>query len=83
MSNINSVPNEGLERLSMRELLVRAREQLGHGAAALKTRQELEAALRQGPVAAGPAVAPPAPVVPSPAPSQPEIVVRDFFLRRR
>jgi hypothetical protein len=76
MSKFNMVANENVERLSMRELLVRARERLGSAAAALKTRQELEAALRTGEVPAPL----PAPIV-APA-ERPEIVVRDFFVKR-
>jgi hypothetical protein len=61
-------------RLSMRELLLAARARLGAAAAGLKTREELEAALR------GEAPAPPPTPAPTAAPVP--IVVRDFFIRQ-
>jgi hypothetical protein len=76
MSKFNTVANENVERLSLRELLVRAREQLGSAAAGLKTREELEAALRTGEVPA------PLPAPLAAPPQRPQIVVRDFFVKR-
>lgn len=71
--NSNDISDiEKPDRLSMRELLRLARERLGNRAASLKTREELEAALL-------PAVMPPPTTSASPAP---EIVVRDFFIKR-
>jgi hypothetical protein len=65
-------------RLSMRELLLAVRARLGAAAAGLKTREELEAALRgEAPVPA-PAPTPGPAAAAAPAP----IVVRDFFIRQ-
>lgn len=61
-------------RRSMRELLLLARERLGPRVAALKTREELEAAL-----AAPAALQAAQPAAPARAPV---IVVRDFFVRQ-
>ena len=59
----------------MRELLTLARERLGPAASALKTRDELLAALRGEPAA----VSAPEPVVVAPVV---QVVTRDFFRRR-
>lgn len=64
---------EDLSKLTLRELLVLARERLGPAASRLKTRDELRAAL------SGEGLPPPAPEV-TPPPVQ--VVTRDFFLRR-
>lgn len=73
-NDISGIEKPG--RLSMRELLRLARERLGNGAASLKTREELEAALFP------PAATVAAPSPPAAPPSTPEIVVRDFFIKR-
>lgn len=70
MADPNAPALLAVERLSMRALLQLARARLGPAASALKTREELEAALHLASNA--PAAAPPAEV---------PIVVRDFFVR--
>lgn len=64
---------EDLTKLTLRELLVLARERLGSAASRLKTRDELRAALSGE-----------APPPPEPEPTRPQVqvVTRDFFLRR-
>ncbi len=82
-----------VRRLSLRELMVLARERLGARAAELKTRDELVAALFGAPGPASPAPAPVAAASPSPAPAPPAaaaaapeaagprvVVTRDFFV---
>lgn len=64
---------EDLSKLTLRELLVLARERLGSAASRLKTRDELRAAL------SGEALPPPEP---EPTRPQVQVVTRDFFLRR-
>lgn len=89
---------EDLSRLTVRELLTRARERFGAAASPLKTREELVAALRAGSIAAPAPVEPPPqpslpPPAPAPAPRAPParapgvapgaaVVTRDFFRRR-
>jgi hypothetical protein len=65
-----------VKRLSLRELMVLARERLGARAVALKTREELVQALFGGEPARGPAAAPPRTAAPPPR----VVVTRDFFL---
>ena len=62
--------SSAIRRLSLRELTVLARERLGDGAAAYKTREELVRALF------GPEPSPP------PPPAERVVVTRDFFRRR-
>jgi hypothetical protein len=74
-----------VRRLSLRELMVLARERLGEKAAALKTREELVRALfgavpGSSPSQAARLEAPAAASEPPPPPPVRTIVTRDFFL---
>lgn len=77
---------DDLSALSLRELIALARQRLGPGAGALKTRAEFVAALSAQPgEAAAPAPPAPAPAAAEPPrPSaRPPVVTRDFFAARR
>ena len=68
---------EDLSSRTLRELLILARQRLGPAASALKTREEVLAALTDTRQAPAPLVAPSQP----PAPTE-SVVTRDFFRRQ-
>lgn len=76
-------PVEDLSTRTLRELLILARQRLGSAASALKTREEVLAALTGGGQAPAPVPAPVSTPQAAPAPVAAEsVVTRDFFRRQ-